>query len=206
MSQGARQSSPLIDAVRAFDAELERFSRAAAAACRRSLDSKRELERSTAAVAEAAAAEGALQERAQLLLSALRTAQEEQQSRAEALRVRASEIRDRLEVYEKLAERYQQLGAEGAGLAEAAGKLNISTRPGELPPARAELVAGLAQLEQRVSELREVARALAGDARTSAFEDIASESHAVEQTLSALRNKLLLAQQAAAMTAPVGDA
>jgi hypothetical protein len=205
MSDDARKS-PLIDAVKAFDAELERFSRAAAAACRRSLDSKKELERATAAVGEAAAAEVALQERAQHLLGALRAAQVDQQSRAEALRARAGEIQQRLGVYETLADRYQQLGADGAGLAEAAGKLNVSTRAGEDQPLRAELLGALAELETRVSELRGVARSLAADARTANFEDIASEAHAVEQTLSALRNKLLLAQQAAALASPVGDA
>jgi hypothetical protein len=205
MGEGTRQS-PLIEAVRAFDAELDRFSSAAAAACRRSLDSKRELERATQAVAEAAAAEAGLQQRAQELLTALRTAQGEQQTRAEALRARAGEIRDRVGTYEQLAGRYQQLGAEGAGLAEAAGKLSVSTRPGEDHPLRAELLAGLADLERRVSELRTVAHSLAADSRGAGFEDLASESHAVEQTLSALRNKLLLAQKAAALTTPAGDA
>jgi hypothetical protein len=205
MAQETRQS-PLIEAVRAFDDELDRFSRAAAAACRRSLDSKRELERATAAVAEAAAAEVRLQERAQELLTALRTAQGEQQTRAEALRARATEIRDRVAVYQELAERYHQLGAEGAGMAESAGKLSASTSPGEDQPLRAELLAGLADLERRVSELRTTARTLAADARSAAFEDLASESHAVEQTLSALRNKILLAQKAAAIATPAGDA
>jgi hypothetical protein len=205
MSDGARQS-PLIEAVRAFDVELERFARAAAAACRRSLDSKKELERATTAVAEAAAAEAGLQERAQDLLAALRNAQAEQQTRAEALRARAGEIRERVGIYERLAERYQQLGAEGTGLAQAAGRLSVSTRPGEDQPVRAELVAGLADLERRVSDLRTVAHTLAADARGASFEDLATESHSVEQTLAALRNKLLLAQQAAAINTPAGDA
>jgi hypothetical protein len=204
MGQAPRQSS-LVDAVAAFDAELERFSRAAAAACRRSLDSKRELERATVAVAEAAAAEAALQERAGELLAALRNAQVDQQARADALRVRTGEIRSRIELHEQLARRYQELGGEGAGLAEAAGKLDLGTRPGGTPLVRADLLVGLADLEQRVTDLRGGARALATDARDAGFEDIAGESHAVEQTLSALRNKLLLARQAAALT-PAGDA
>jgi hypothetical protein len=206
MAQSPRESS-LIEVVKAFDAELDRFARAAAAACKRSLDSKRELERATAAVTEAAAAEVSLQARAQDLLVALRDAQGEQQARAEALRVRAAEIKERVGIYEQLATRYQELGGEGAALAEAAGKLSNSARTsGDSPPLRAELLDGLASLEERVSELRGVARTLAGDSRTAGFEDLASESHAVEQTLSALRNKLMLARQAAAMTTAAGDA
>src|SRR5690348_12224852 len=170
MPQDPRQSS-LIDSVKAFDAELERFGRAAAAA------------------------EVSLQARAQDLLVALRDAQGEQQTRAEALRARASEIKERVTVYEQLANRYQELGAEGATLAEAAGKLSNSARVGgDSPPLRAELLDGLVSLEEKVTELRVVARTLAGDSRTAGFEDLASESHAVEQTLSALRNKLMLAR------------
>jgi DNA repair exonuclease SbcCD ATPase subunit len=198
--------SALIEAVRAFDAELERFSRAAGAACRRPLDSKRDLERAAAAVSDAADAEARLQECAQELARALQAAQADQQARAESLRTRAEEIRERLETYGKLATRYQQLGAEGAALAEAAQKINALSRPSERPSSRAELVVGLADLEQRVSELRATARALGADARASRFEDLAAESHAVEQTLSALRNKLLLAQQAAAANPSTGDA
>jgi hypothetical protein len=198
-------SSPLIEAVSAFDAELERFARAASSACRRPLDSKRDLEKAAAAVAEAAAAEGGLQERAQALLAALQAAQGEQQTRAEALRVRAREIRDRVTVYEGLALRYHELGGDGAQLAEAAQKLNLTTRASE-GVASAELLVGLDELERRVSEVRATAHALAADARAATFDDVASDAHAVEQTLSALRNKLLLARRAAAANPPAGDA
>jgi hypothetical protein len=68
------------------------------------------------------------------------------------------------------------------------------------------VVLGLADLEKKVAELRESARALAADAHAGKFEDIAGEAHTVEQTLSALRNKLLLAQKAAASTPSAGDA
>jgi len=65
---------------------------------------------------------------------------------------------------------------------------------------------GLADLEKKVSDLRESARALGADAQAGKFEDLAGEARAVEQTLSALRNKLLLAQKAAAATPSVGEA
>jgi hypothetical protein len=67
-------------------------------------------------------------------------------------------------------------------------------------------VLGLADLEKRVADLRDTARLLAADAREQKFDDIAAEAHSVEQTLSALRNKLLLAQKAAAATPSSGDA
>jgi hypothetical protein len=198
-------SSPLIEAVQAFDAELDRFAKATGAACRRPLDSKRDLEKAAAAVGEAAAAEAGLQERAQALLAALQAAQGEQQSRAEALRARAQEIRERVSVYETLAIRYQQLGAEGGALAEAAQRLNLTTRASE-GVASAELLVGLDELERRVSEVRATARSLADDARAAHFDDVADEAHTVDQTLSALRNKLLIARRAAAANPPPSDA
>jgi hypothetical protein len=205
MSQ-PKEGSALVQAVRAFDAELDRFAKAASSACRRNLDSKRELEKAAESVREAADAETTMQQRAQELLSALKAAEADQQERAEALRVRATEIQARYDAYELFAGRYRKLGEEGSALVEQAQKLKIDTTPGAPPRAKAEVVLGLADLEKRVSDLRESARALAADAREGKFEDIAAEAHAVEQTLSALRNKLLLAQKAAASTPSAGDA
>ena len=205
MSQ-PKEGSPLVQAVRAFDDELEKFARAATSACRRNLESKRELEKAAESVREAAEAEATMQQRAQELLQALKAAEAEQQTRAEALRARTVEIQARYDAYERFAGRYRQLGEEGAQLVEQAQKLRIETAPGTVPPGKAEVVLGLADLEKRVSDLRETARLLAADAHTEKFEDIASEAHAVEQTLSALRNKLLLAQRAAASTPSAGDA
>jgi uncharacterized protein YukE len=205
MSQ-PKEGTPLVQAVRAFDLELDRFAKAAASACRRNLDSKRELEKAAASVREAAEAEKMMQQRAQELLAALKAAEADQQSRAEALRVRTEEIEARFTAYEQLAARYRQLGEEGAQLVEQAQKLRIDSSPGGAPPGKAEIVLGLADLEKRVSDLRDSARGLAADAQAGKFEDIASEAHAVEQTLSALRNKLLLAQRAAASTPSAGDA
>jgi DNA repair exonuclease SbcCD ATPase subunit len=201
MSQ-PKQGSALVQAVREFDEELDRFAHAASAACRRALDSRRQLEKAAQAVTEAAQAETALQGRAQALLQALRAAQEEQQSRAEALRARAQEIQTRFATYEQLAERYQKLRDDGAGLVEAAQKLREDTRPDQPTPGKAELLSGLAALEERVAALRGDARAVAADAQAAQFEDLATEAHSVEQTLSALRNKLLLAQKAAAAVRP----
>jgi uncharacterized protein YukE len=205
MSQ-PKEGSPLVQAVRAFDTELDRFARAATSACRRNLESKRELEKAAEAVREAAEAEATMQQRAQELLLALKAAEADQQERAEALRVRTTEIQARFDAYEKFAGRYRQLGEDGAQLVEQAQKLRLDTAPGGVQPGKAEVVLGLADLEKRVTELRETARLLAADAHEGKFEDIASEAHSVEQTLSALRNKLLLAQRAAAATPSQGDA
>jgi hypothetical protein len=200
-----KEGSALVQAVRAFDAELERFAAAASSACRRPLDSKRDLERAAESVREAAQAEEAMQARAKELLSALKAAEADQQSRAAALQLRTQEIQGRFDTYAKFAERYRQLGADGAALVQSAQQLRAD-RPEQPAPLKAELVTGLADLEQRVGVLRDGAKALAADARGEKFEDIANEAHAVEQTLSALRNKLLLAQKAATLAPAGGDA
>jgi hypothetical protein len=205
MSQ-PKEGSPLVQAVRAFDDELEKFARAATSACRRNLESKRELEKAAESVREAAESEKMMQQRAQELLSALKAAEAEQQTRAEALRVRTTEIQARFDAYESFAVRYRKLGEEGATLVEAAQKLRTDSAPGAPPPGKAELVLGLSDLEKRVCDLRDIARGLAADAQAAAFEDISVEARSVEQTLSALRNKLMLAQKAAAATPSPGDA
>jgi uncharacterized protein YukE len=205
MSQ-PKEGSPLVQAVRAFDDELEKFARAATSACRRNLESKRELEKAAESVREAAEAEKMMQQRAQELLQALKAAEAEQQTRAEALRARTEEIQSRFDAYEQFAIRYRKLGEEGASLVEAAQKLRTDSEPGSTPPGKAEIVLGLADLEKKVADLRDTARGLAADAREQKFDDIAGEAHSVEQTLSALRNKLLLAQRAAAATPSAGDA
>src|SRR6185436_6113063 len=99
MSQ-PKEGSPLVQAVQAFDAELERFAKAATSACRRNLESKRELEKAAESVREAADAETVMQQRAQELLQALKAAEGEQQQRAEAMRVRTTEIQARFAAYE----------------------------------------------------------------------------------------------------------
>jgi hypothetical protein len=205
MSQ-SKEGSPLVQAVRAFDDELERFARAAASACRRDLESKRELEKAAEAVREAGDAEKMMQQRAQELLQALKAAEGEQQERARALQKRTEEIQARFDIYESFAVRYRKLGEEGSTLVESAQKLRTESTPGNPPPPKSELVLGLSDLEKRVSDLRDTARLLATDAREAKFEDLADEAHAVEQTLSALRNKLLLAQKAAASTPSTPDA
>jgi uncharacterized protein YukE len=192
--------------VRAFDFELDRFAKAASSACRRNLDSKRELEKAAEAVREAGEAESTMQVRAQELLTALKAAEAEQQARAEALRVRATEIQARFDAYEAFAVRYRKLGEEGTALVEQAQKLRVDTSPGGAALGKAEVVLGLVDLEKRVADLRESARSLAADAHAGKFEDLAGEAHSVEQTLSALRNKLLLAQKAAASAPSTGDA
>src|SRR6185369_6958335 len=82
MSQ-PKAGSALVQAVTAFDDELERFARAPASACRRNLESKRELEKAAEAVREAGEAERTMQQRAQELLQALKAAQAEQEERAQ---------------------------------------------------------------------------------------------------------------------------
>jgi hypothetical protein len=205
MSQ-PKEGSPLVQAVKSFDDELERFAKAASSACRRSLESKRELEKAAESVREAGEAEKMMQQRAQELLQALKAAEAEQQTRADALRVRTDEIQARFDAYEQFAIRYRKLGEEGAVLVEAAQKLRADSAPEGAPVGKAEILLGLADLEKRVSDLRDGARTLAADARAQKFDDIAGEAHSVEQTLSALRNKLLLAQRDAAATPSAGDA
>jgi len=188
------QPSPLVAAVQAFDAELQRFALAAAAACRRSLDSKRELERAAASLKEAAEAERALPERAQALIAALNAAQADQQARTEALRTRAEEIHKRCDEYDALADRYGAIGAEAAGLSTLAQGLGARSKEGDTDAA--SIASALGEVADKLTSLRDAAKVLGADSRQAGFEELSREAHNVEQTLNSLRNKLTIARDA----------
>lgn len=200
MSRQEEPPSPLVDAVRAFDEQLRKFTEAAEAARRRPLDSRRNLERALESLKEAAQAEGTLEACARDLLQALNDARDRQQAEALSVQARAREIETRFSAYQALIGRYQHLGADAVALSERAQEL-MGRRPlpeeGAAPgPVDPEVASGLTELEQRLSQAREGARALREDADASGFEEVAREGHAVEQTLAAVRNKVLLLERA----------
>lgn len=200
------EGSPLVDAVKSFDAELQKFTRAAESARRRPLDSKKNIERAVEALKEAAAAEAALESKAREMLAALNASRDRQQAEAEAVRARADEIQERCKVFDELMERYRRIGGDTAALGERASVLMAERKPGQNPTADAELQAVLAELDSRLAQARDDAKGLRADATTAEFEEVSREAHAAEQTLSALRNKVLLLQRALGISKPLPEA
>jgi uncharacterized protein YukE len=106
-------------------------------------------------------------------------------------------VQRRVEVYEALADRYRQIGAAAGTLADDATRLSDDPA-GAAGRATPEVLGALQGFDGRIAELQQTARGLATDAREQGFEDLGRQAHALDQTLSSLRNKLNLAQRAAA--------
>jgi len=110
------ESSPLLAAALAFDAELERFARLTESASHGSLGSQKALERAAEALKEIADCEEQMQAQARALMAALGAAREQQERQAALASQRAEEVRERTAVYSELLARFKSLGAEAAEL------------------------------------------------------------------------------------------
>ncbi len=199
-------SSPLIAAAMAFDAELRRFARAAEAASKRELVSKRDLERAAEALKEAAEAEQELGPRAQALLQALTAARDEQQAQSESVRGRADEVQRRYQLYGGLMERVRQIGEEAMKLTEMARDVTGKKRDDQPLHENADVVMALVEIERRLARAAEDSRQVTEDARGTNFEEVARDAHALQQTLTATKNKITLLQKAIGVPTEKSDA
>jgi len=101
------ESSPLLAAALAFDAELERFARLTESASHCSLGSQKALERAAEALKEIADCEEQMQAQARALMAALGAAREQQERQAALASQRAEEVRERTAVYSELLARFK---------------------------------------------------------------------------------------------------
>jgi len=187
------ESSPLLAAAEAFDAELERFAHLTEAARHGSLGSQKALERAAEALKEIADCEEQMQAQARALMVALGAAREQQERQAALAAQRAEEVRDRTSVYGELLKRFQALGAEAADL-NAMGQ-NLSARKPDAGAAAARDPAfanGLRDLAQRMGEVADHAQGLLTAARDADFDDVARQAESLRQQLLAARNKVQL--------------
>jgi hypothetical protein len=191
------ESSPLLAAAEAFDAELERFAHLTEAARHGSLSSQKALERAAEALKEIADCEEQMQTQARALMVALGAAREQQERQAALAAQRAEQVRDRTAVYGELLTRFQALGAEAADL-NAMGQ-NLSARKPDTGGAAGAAAArdpafanGLRDLAQRMGEVADHAQGLLTAARDADFEDVARQAESLRQQLLAARNKVQL--------------
>jgi len=190
------ESSPLLAAAEAFDAELERFAHLTEAARHGSLGSQKALERAAEALKEIADCEEQMQAQARALMAALGAAREQQERQAALASQRAEEVRERTAVYSELLARFKSLGAEAAelnvmGQSLSARKSDAGGAPGAgaKDPAFAD---GLRDLSQRMGEVADHAQELTTASRDADFEDVARQAESLRQQLLAARNKVQL--------------
>lgn len=179
-------TSDLAATAEALAAELSRYEALAAGLLRERLDSEKQLRRAAQALAELERTEERLGGRVEALVGAINQAREGHATRAEAVGLRALEIRRRGEVLGGLIERWKLLG-------EAAAQVNalVKTLRDHLPEA-AGLAAALADVETQLTALSDEAGRLGAAAGGEGFTDLARQAESLRQQLLALHGKLRL--------------
>jgi chromosome segregation ATPase len=181
----------LASAAAALEAELTALEGLAREAARPPLTSRKALEQSAARLGELATAEERLAPLAHALTAAFGRIAERQRALGASVTARASEITTRRAALATLLERYE-------GLGRGAADLNVLAREAQTrlaDDAAAPSVLDLAAISERVTALVDGAHDLAEAARESQFADLASDAHALEQQLLAMRNRLKLASE-----------
>jgi chromosome segregation ATPase len=194
--------SPLVASAEAFDASLRRFAALTDALRRGELDSQKSLERAGEALKEIADCEQQLQIHAQELMSALAAARDSQQTQAEAVRDRANDIQKRTEDYAGLMRRFEAIGKDAAALNATAQGLAARKRSADEMVKDGELLAGLDELQERMTAVASGAETLALDARGADFEDLSRKIDSLRQQILAARNKIGLLKEALVRAAP----
>ena len=188
-------ASPLVEAAQAFSETLNRFGALANGLRKGELDSQRNLERAAQTLTEVARCEEELQAHAQALMAALGMARDTQQTQADAIRTRALEIQARTEQYAGLMRGFEALGKDAAALNASAQGLGARKRTAEEMVKDGELLAGLDDLQERMTAVAGSAEKLGADAREANFEDISSKVDSLRQQILAARNRIALLKE-----------
>jgi len=194
--------SPLVASAEAFDETLKRFAALAEGLRKGKLDSQRNLERAAENLKLVAGCEEELQAHAQALTMALATARDAQQAQAEAIRLRALEIQGRGEELTRLMRGFEAIGKDAAALNASAQQLAARKRTPDEMVKDGELLAGLDELQERMTKVLEGAEQLAQDARSADFDDLSRKVDSLRQQILAARNKIGLLKEALVRAAP----
>jgi hypothetical protein len=198
----AAADSPLVASAEAFDATLKRFAALSDGLRKGALDSQRNLERAAEALKEVAGCEEELQANAQALMAALGHARDAQQTQAELVRVRALEIQARGEDLARLMRGFEAIGTDAAALNASAQQLAARKRTPDEMVKDGALLAGLDELQERMTGVLAAGEKLAADARAADFEDLSRKVDSLRQQILAARNKIGLLKEAIVRAAP----
>jgi len=194
--------SPLVASAEAFDETLKRFAALAEVLRKGKLDSQRNLERAAENLKLVAGCEEELQAHAQALTVALAAARDAQQEQAEAIRVRALEIQARGEELTRLMRGFEAIGKDAAALNASAQQLAARKRTPDEMVKDGELLAGLDDLQERMTAVLVAGEQLSAEARQSDFEDLSRKVDSLRQQILAARNKIGLLKEALVRAAP----
>lgn len=205
-AKGKAPASPLVEAAEAFSTTLQRFGSLADGLRKGGLDSQRSLERSAELLTEVARCEEELQAHAQALMAALGMARDTQQTQADVIRTRALEIQARTEKYAALMRGFEALGKDAAALNTSAQGLAGQKRTAQEMVKDGALLAGLDELQERMTAVAGSAEKLTADARDADFDDLSRKVDSLRQQILAARNRIALLKETLVRATPSAGA
>jgi hypothetical protein len=179
----------LTTAAAAVESALERFEQLARAFEREPLDTEKSLRRAAQELDAVQAADARLGEKLRALVATLAPAQERQQQRAEAVRRKAEELRQRSESLATLLRGWEAIGTAAAQ----ANRLVQALR--ERHDADGAVVLDAAEhatVDEQLAGLGANAERLAEAAAAQGFPDLGRQADGLRMQLAAARNKLRL--------------
>lgn len=182
MAKRQRPESELVAAAQAFDDELAAYAQHAETLIKTPLATMRQLERIHATLAEIGACEERLGATGARLAQAIAAARDAQDQLAKQMIARLPEIKARNEQLGALMAEFDALGTEASALNETAATMQGLDAAAQAQAARG-LVEQLLALSTRAEEVSQRAR----DAN---LEELASQAHALHQSLLAACKKL----------------
>lgn len=194
-----KDQPPLVAAAAALDAELRAYDDLAREARRMSLSSEKGLQRAVRVVQESAGRNEAIQEKVRALVEQIEQARARQVESLQALLDAARAVQARAEQHDGLMRRFAALGESAQSVNSMAAELSAKRKAGA---AEAELLRGLDEVETRMANVVSEAESLAALAADQDWPDLAKQADAVRQQVLAAKNKLAMARQKLATSAP----
>ena len=182
--------SPLKAAVQALDDELERFEALADSARRTPLTSERNLEKAAAAINQAAESQQRVHGHIQALIDAISAARVKHDKTAEELVKTRDEVQARGERFQTQLARFAALGKEAADISGFVRQLGeLKAKP------NGEVVAKLAEVQERMSKVVDGATALGKEAEREHMEDLGRQCDSLKQQVQSALNKVTLLRE-----------
>ena len=178
MSKVGKPVPEIVSAAEALEEEIARLEAISRSSRKVRLNSDKNIARAAAELNEALTLPERLAERLRALATAMGHMQERQQAALEPLAAFAVEIQRRMQ---RLEQHMQSFGALG----KAAGEVNAQLAAGQGDRS------ALAQVETRLQEISEAARALFDAARDDDFPEVAREADVLKQRMAALRRRVI---------------
>ena len=190
MTKTTTADSPLKAAVQALDDELERFEQLAHTTHKTPLTSERNLEKAATSINQAAESQQRVHGHIQALIDAISAARQKHDQTAEGLVKTRDLVQARGERFQTQLGRFAALGKEAADISAFVRELGeLKQKP------NGEVVAKLAEVQERMTKVVEGATALGKEAEAEDMEDLGRQCDSLKQQVQSALNKVTLLRE-----------